>query len=266
MLYLDDIQHTQSRVAAKVHFACAMRLERSRAFVNGKTRTYDLRGRRVAVVMAGNPYTESGERFQIPDMLSNRADVYNLGEIIGDSADAFEMSYLENCLTSNRTLAPLGTAPPEDARAIILAAERDSLEGISLESNISMDQVREMYEVMRKLLRVRDVVLRVNRAYIRSAAQADAYRTEPPFKLQGSYRNMNRMAEKVASVMNEQELQSLIVASYEQDAQTLTTDNEANVLKFKELMGILTPRRKRALGFDQVQLRGEHKDARLGQR
>ncbi len=75
---------------------------------NGRTRTYDLRGRRVAVVMAGNPYTESGERFQVPDMLSNRADVYNLGEIIGDSAEAFEMSYLENCLTSNRALGAAG--------------------------------------------------------------------------------------------------------------------------------------------------------------
>ncbi|NNE00519.1 MAG: ATP-binding protein, partial [Pirellulaceae bacterium] len=239
MLYLDDIQHTHPELLQKFISLCdaTRKIEGVR---NGKTRTYDLRGRRVAVVMAGNPYTESGERFQIPDMLSNRADVYNLGEIIGDSADAFEMSYLENCLTSNTTLAPLATASPEDARAVINAAQRDSIEGIELESNISMDQVREMYEVMRKLLRVRDVVLRVNRAYIRSAAQADAYRTEPPFKLQGSYRNMNRMAEKVASVMNEQELQSLIVSSYEQDAQTLTTDNEANVLKFKELMGVLT--------------------------
>ena len=26
--------------------------------------------------MAGNPYTESGEKFRIPDMLSNRADTY----------------------------------------------------------------------------------------------------------------------------------------------------------------------------------------------
>ena len=243
MLYLDDIQHTNPELLQKFISLCdaTRKIEGVR---NGKTRTYDLRGRRVAVVMAGNPYTESGERFQIPDMLSNRADVYNLGEIIGESADAFETSYLENCLTSNRTLAPLGTAPPEDARAIIHAAQRDSMDGITLESNISMDQVREMYEVMRKLLRVRDVVLRVNRAYIRSAAQADAYRTEPPFKLQGSYRNMNRMAEKVAGVMNEQELQSLIVSSYEQDAQTLTTDNESNVLKFKELMGILTPDEK----------------------
>ena len=243
MLYLDDIQHTNPELLQKFISLCdaTRKIEGVR---NGKTRTYDLRGRRVAVVMAGNPYTESGERFQVPDMLSNRADVYNLGEIIGDSADAFEMSYLENCLTSNRTLAPLGTAPPEDARAIIQAAERDSLEGIELKSNLSMDQLREMFEVMRKLLRVRDVVLRVNRAYIRSAAQADAYRTEPPFKLQGSYRNMNRIAERVAAVMNDSELQSLIVSTYEQDSQTLTTDNEANVLKFKELMGILTAEEK----------------------
>jgi len=243
MLYLDDIQHTNPELLQKFISLCdaTRKIEGVR---NGRTRTYDFRGRRVAVVMAGNPYTESGDRFQVPDMLSNRADVYNLGEIIGESAEAFEMSYLENCLTSNRTLAPLGTAPPEDARAIIQAAERDSLEGIDLQSNISMDQLREMFEVMRKLLRIRDVVLRVNRAYIRSAAQADVYRTEPPFKLQGSYRNMNRMAERVAAVMNDAELQSLIVSSYEQDAQTLTTDNEANVLKFKELMGILESEEK----------------------
>ncbi len=243
MLYVDDIQHTHPEFLQKFISLCdaTRKIEGVR---NGRTRTYDLRGRRVAVVMAGNPYTESGERFQVPDMLSNRADVYNLGEIIGDSAAAFEMSYLENCLTSNRTLAALSTAPPEDARTLIQAAERDSIDGVELQSNLSMDQVREMFEVLRKLLRVRDVVLRVNRAYIRSAAQADAYRTEPPFKLQGSYRNMNRIAERVASVMNDQELQTLIVGNYEQDAQTLTTDNEANVLKFKELMGILTAEEK----------------------
>ena len=154
------------------------------------------------------------------------------------------MSYLENCLTSNASLAPLATASPQDARAIIQAAERDSLEGIELQSRFSMDQVREMFEVMRKLLRVRDVVLKVNRAYIRSAAQADHYRTEPPFKLQGSYRNMNRIAERVASVMNESELQSLIISTYEQDAQTLTTENEANVLKFKEILGVISAEEK----------------------
>ncbi|MEM6779791.1 MAG: DNA repair ATPase, partial [Planctomycetota bacterium] len=239
MLYLDDIQHTHPELLQKFISLCdaTRKIEGVR---DGKTRTYDLRGRRVAVVMAGNPYTESGDRFQIPDMLSNRADVYNLGEIIGDKAEAFEVSYLENCLTSNPTLAPLATASPSDARLLIQAAMRDSMESVDLNSKWPLDQVRDMFEVLRKLLRVRDVVLRVNRAYIQSAAQADAYRTEPPFKLQGSYRNMNRIAERVAPVMNDTELQTLIVSNYEQDSQTLTTDNEANVLKFKELLGTLS--------------------------
>jgi hypothetical protein len=52
----------------------------------GKTRTYDLRGKKFCVVMAGNPYTESGEAFKIPDMLANRADTYNLGDILGGQA------------------------------------------------------------------------------------------------------------------------------------------------------------------------------------
>jgi MoxR-like ATPase len=243
MLYLDDIQHTHPELLQKFISLCdgTRRIEGVR---DGRTKTYDLRGRRFAVVMAGNPYTESGERFQIPDMLSNRADVYNLGEIIGDAAEAFEMSYLENCLTSNEFLTPLAAGDPDDARSLIRAAQRDSIEGLQLKSNYSNDQVRSMFEVLRKLMRIRDSVLKVNRAYIRSAAQADAYRTEPPFKLQGSYRNMNRMAEKVVPVMNDDELRSMIMSSYEQDAQTLTTDNEANLLKLKELIGELTPQEK----------------------
>ena len=35
------------------------------------------------MVMAGNLHTESGEKFKIPDMLSNRADTYNLGDVVG---------------------------------------------------------------------------------------------------------------------------------------------------------------------------------------
>ncbi|MFF7438939.1 hypothetical protein [Streptomyces sp. NPDC008122] len=40
----------------------------------------------------------------------------------------------------------------------------------------------------------RETVLAVNAAYIRSAAQSDEARTEPPFRLQGSYRSMNKIA------------------------------------------------------------------------
>ncbi|MDX5347263.1 MAG: hypothetical protein LPK19_08440, partial [Hymenobacteraceae bacterium] len=87
---------------------------------------------------------------------------------------------------------------------------------------------------------IQDVILKVNQEYIRSAAQADEYRTEPPFKLQGSYRNMNKLAEKVMPIMNEKELHTLILSHYEAESQTLTTGAEANMLKFKELNGLLT--------------------------
>lgn len=243
LLYIDDIQHCSVELLQKFIPLCDA-TRRIEGVWEGKSKTYDFRGRKFAVVMAGNPYTESGQRFQIPDMLANRADVYNLGEIIGGNVDAFEQSYLENCLTSNTSLLPLARASNKDQRKLIAAAEFENLEPLELESNISSDSIREMHQVLRKLLRVRDIVLQVNREYIKSAAQSDDYRTEPPFKLQGSYRNMNRIAEKVVSVMNDSELMQTIVSSFEQDAQTLSKDGESNLLKFKELLGSLTAEEK----------------------
>ena len=75
--------------------------------------------------------------------------------------------------------------------------------------------------------------------YIYSAAQAEEYRNEPAFKLQGSYRNMNKIAEKIVSVMNEEELAAQVLACYENDSQTLTSGAEANMLKWKELIGVI---------------------------
>jgi hypothetical protein len=244
MLYLDDIQHCNVELLQKFIPLCDA-TRRIEGVWNGQSKTYDLRGRKFAVVMAGNPFNESGERFQIPDMLANRADVYNLGEIIGDSREAFELSYLENCLTNNTVLQPLARCSNADQRAVIAAATRGTTEGLSLESNLSPDSVQEMMSVLSKLNTVRDVVLIMNREYIRSASQSDDYRTEPPFKLQGSYRNMNRIAENVVPVMNEEELRTLILSSYQQDAQTLSRDGESNMLKFKELVGILTAEEQR---------------------
>lgn len=237
MLYLDDIQHCHVELLQKFIPLCDA-TRRIEGVWNGQPRSYDLRGRKFAVVMAGNPYTESGHRFQVPDMLANRADVYNLGEIVGDSREAFEQSYLENCLTSNPILQPLARCPNADQRKLIEASLRGTTTGIELESNLTADTVSEMLSVLSKLQRVRDIVLQVNQEYIRSAAQSDDYRTEPPFKLQGSYRNMNRIAEKVVPVMNEQELELLILSSYQQDSQTLSRDSESNMLKFRELLGI----------------------------
>jgi hypothetical protein len=239
MIYLDDIQHCNPEFLQKFISLCDGQ-RKIEGVYKGHTRTYDLRGRKVIVVMAGNPYTESGDKFQIPDMLSNRADVYNLGEIIGETARAFEMSYLENCLTSNSALNRLASRSQQDVYSIIKIAETDNREGIELEGSFSLEEVSEMVTVMKKLMYVRDIILKVNREYIRSAAQSDDYRTEPPFKLQGSYRNMNRIAEKVVPIMNDEELKTLILSNYENDSQTLTSDNEANMLKFKELMEILS--------------------------
>ncbi len=270
MIYVDDIQHCNPEFLQKFISLCDAQRKMEGVY-KGKTRTYDLRGRKVVVVMAGNPYTESGQKFKIPDMLSNRADVYNLGEIIGDNRDAFEMSYLENALTSNGLLNNLATRSQKDVYAVIRLAERGTQEGVELEGNYSPEELGEMVAVVKKLMRVRDVVLAVNRQYIRSAAMADEYRTEPPFKLQGSYRNMNRIAEKVVPIMNDQELETLIVSSYENDSQTLTSDAEPNMLKFKELLGILTEdeaKRWRSIQRtyqENVRMRGIDPDDAVGQ-
>jgi hypothetical protein len=269
MLYLDDIQHTNPEFLQKFISLCDAQ-RKIEGVYKGRTRTYDLRGKKVCVVMAGNPYTESGERFQIPDMLSNRADTYNLGEIIGDSVDAFELSYLENAATSNPTLAPLVGKYPEDVLPLVKMATYPD-QAVDLAGNYSADELGEIVAVMKKLIAVRDVILKVNREYIRSAAQSDDYRTEPAFKLQGSYRNMGRIAERVSPVMNDKELATLIDSAYESDAQTLTTGAEANLLKFKELIGKLSEEEARRWEeikrtFQQnVRMRGVGSDDKFGQ-
>jgi hypothetical protein len=239
MIYLDDIQHCHPELLQKFISLCDAQRKIEGVF-QGRPRTYDLRGRKVAVVMAGNPYTESGEKFQIPDMLANRADTYNLGDILGGAEAAFKASYLENAVTSNPVLNPLAGRSQSDVRAIIRIAETGSREGVELEGHYAAEELGEMVAVMKKLIRIREVLLRVNQEYIRSAAQADAYRTEPPFRLQGSYRNMNRLAERVLPIMNDEEITALILDHYQNEAQTLTTGAEANLLKFRELMGLLS--------------------------
>jgi hypothetical protein len=239
MLYLDDIQHCHPEFLQKFISLCDAQ-RKIEGVYQGRARTYDLRGKKVAVVMAGNPFTESGDRFQIPDMLSNRADTYNLGDILGGHAEAFKASYIENCLTSNPTLSKLASRSQKDVYAVMEMTRSGSQEGIDFEGNYTATEIEECVKTMQLLFLVRESLLRVNQEYIRSAGQEDAYRTEPPFLLQGSYRNMNRIAEMVVPMMTEEEVRSLIIDQYRNDSQTLTTGAEANLLKFKELEGILT--------------------------
>ncbi|WP_330239681.1 DNA repair ATPase [Streptomyces sp. NBC_00525] len=241
LLYLDDIQHTSPELLQKFIPLCdaTRRVEGVR---DGEPRTYDLRGKRFAVCMAGNPYTESGERFQVPDMLANRADVWNLGEVLSGREDVFALSFVENALTANPVLAPLAGRSRDDLALLLrLAAGDPTARPEQLEHAYPAAEVERITAVLRHLLRARDTVLAVNAAYIASAAQTDATRTEPPFRLQGSYRNMNRIAERIAPVMNDAELSAVVDDHYAGEAQTLTNGAEAALLKLAALRGTLTP-------------------------
>ena len=239
MIYLDDIQHCNPELLQKFISLCDAQ-RKIEGVYKGKSKTYDLRGKKVAIVMAGNPYTESGDKFQIPDMLSNRADIYNLGDITGGKGDVFELSYIENSLTSNTVLQRLAAKSFDDVYSFVKIAETGSQEGIEFEGNHSGQEIKEYTSLLEKVLIVRNTLTKVNAQYIYSAGQEEKYRTEPSFKLQGSYRDMNKIVEKLVPIMNEKELQTIIMSHYENESQTLTTGAEANILKFKELQGILT--------------------------
>lgn len=239
MIYLDDIQHCNPEFLQKF-ISLTDGQRKIEGIYKGVTKTYDLRGKRVCVVMAGNPYTESGDKFQVPDMLANRSDIYNLGDIIGDTKEIFELSYIENSLTSNAILQKMATKSSKDIYPIVKYAQTGSREGLEFEGNHTNQELNEYMEVVKRMLVVRDAILKVNLEYIRSAAMEDSYRTEPAFKLQGSYRNMNKLAEKITPITNEEELQTLIISHYEGESQTLTTGAESNMLKFKEMIGALT--------------------------
>ncbi|WP_432037913.1 DNA repair ATPase [Streptomyces cucumeris] len=233
LLYLDDIQHTSSELLQKFIPLC----DATRS-LNG----CDLRGKRFAVCMAGNPYTEAGLRFRIPDMLANRADVWNLGDVLTGKENAFAASFIENALTSSPVLAPLATRDRADLDLLIRMAEGDGgARPDRLIHPYDPAELDRILAVLRHLLTARATVLAVNETYIASAAQDDATRTEPPFRLQGSYRNMNKIAQRIVPVMNDAELAAVIDDHYTGEAQTLTTGAEASLLKLAELRGTLTP-------------------------
>ena len=237
MLYLDDIQHCNPEFLQKF-ISLSDGTRKIEGVYNGKSKTYDLRSKKFCVIMAGNPYTESGEKFRIPDMLANRADIYNLGDIIGDTEHLFKLSLIENSLTANPLLQQLSSSHFEDVYTLIDRIENGTQDS-QLKGNHTAQEVADYTKVLEKVITIRNTVLKVNAEYIRSAAQEDAYRTEPSFKLQGSYRDMNKLVAKVVPIMNEKELDTLLLSHYESESQTLTSSAEANLLKYRELINAL---------------------------
>lgn len=240
LLYLDDIQHTSPELLQKFIALCDAQ-RRIEGVWEGEARTYDLRGKRFAVCMAGNPYTGTGGRFRVPDMLANRADVWNLGEVLTGKEDVFALSFVENALTSNPVLAPLAGRDRRDLDVLVRLAEgAPGATSDPLAHPYAPAELDRVVAVLRHLLTARRTVLAVNEAYIASAARTDESRTAPPFRLQGSYRDMNKIAARIDPVMNDAEMSAVIDDHYAGEAQTLTTGAEANLLRLAELRSSLT--------------------------
>jgi len=242
MLYLDDIQHCNPEFLQKF-ISLADGQRKIEGIYNGESKTYDLRSKRFCLVMAGNPYTENGEKFKIPDMLANRSDTYNLGEISGSKTELFDLSLIENALTSNDYLSRLTQAGMENLYRLYDAVVADN-PAVDLLGNFSSNEISDFRKVLQNTMKVRDIVLKVNSQYIASAAMADDYRNEPPFKLQGSYRNMNKLIVQIQPILKEEEVIQIVLNHYQNESQTLTTGAEANMLKLKEMMNLMTPDEK----------------------
>nr|WSY52986.1 DNA repair ATPase [Streptomyces sp. NBC_00886] len=240
LLHLDDIQHASPELLQKFIPLCDA-TRRVEGVWQGAPRTYDLLGKRFAVCMTGNPYTESGGRFRVPDMLANRADVWNLGDVLTGREAVFALSFIENALTSNPVLAPLAGRDRADLDLLIRLAQGDATARADrLSYACAPAELARVVTVLGHLIAARETVLAVNAAYMASAATTDTARTEPPFRLQGSYRTMNRIAQRIEPVMNSRELSAVLDDHYTAEAQTLATGAEANLLKLGELRGTLT--------------------------
>ncbi|MFP8908261.1 AAA family ATPase, partial [Streptomyces atacamensis] len=242
LLHLDDVQHTSPELLQRFIPLCdAQRRLDGVRFSDGRPATYDLRGKRFAVCMTGNPFTESGARFRVPDMLANRADVWNLGDVLSGREELFALSHIENSLTANPVLAPLASRERADTELLVRLAGGDpTARPDHLSHPYAPAELEQVLGVLRGLLRVRRTVLAVNAAYIASASGDEAARTEPPFRLQGSYRDTGKLAGRLAPVMTEEEVEALIDDHYTAEARTLSADAEANLLKLAELRGRMT--------------------------
>jgi hypothetical protein len=233
--YLDDMQHVSPEFLQRFVPLCDA-TRRIEGVLEGVPRTYDLAGRRFVMVMAGNPYTGAGASFRVPDMLANRADVHNLGDIVSGAGDAFAQSYIENACGANELLSPVIARGRADLGPLIRAAMGEQIRSEDLQNSYSASELQRIVAVLKHLVQVRNALMKVNAAYMRSATLEDGMRGEPPFLLQGSYRNMARIAPRVVPAMTAPEVEALIRDHYAAESQTLAGAAAWNVAKLQEVL------------------------------
>jgi hypothetical protein len=234
--YIDDIQHTSAEFLQKFISLCDA-TRRIEGVVDGEAQTFELGRRRFVMVMAGNPYTSSGTDFRIPDMLANRADVHNLGDVAGTHEAAFAQSYIENACGVNEVLAPVIGRGRQELEALLAVALGGTLRSESLQHHYSPTELAAVTKTLAHVVRARDALLKVNNAYIESATVDDALRGEPAFLLQGSYRNMARLAGRIVAAMNPDEVDAAVREHYQSEAQTLASAAGWNLAKLPLILG-----------------------------
>lgn len=238
MLYIDDIQHCNPEFLQKF-ISLADGTRTVDGVYKGRAKSYELRSKKFCLIMAGNPYTETGAKFQIPDMLANRADIYNLGDVIGDTKHLFDMSMIENAVTSNPMLSELNLRNIDDL-IVFCGMVAGTHQEDQLQAHYTDQEIKDYLGLIENINKVKDVLVIVNETYIKSAAIADEYRTEPAFKLQGSYRDMNKIIAKINPTSNDVQIVDALITHYKNESQTLGTEAEANILKYKLLTNTLT--------------------------
>lgn len=237
---LDDIQHTSPELLQKFIPLCDA-TRRIEGVLDGQAQTFSLSGRRFVMVMAGNPYTSAGATFRIPDMLANRADVHNLGDVASGAGDAFAQSYIENSCGVNEVVSPLLTADRGDLTALLRVADGEPVRSDALSRSYPAGELTAITKTLGHMVRIRDVLLKVNAAYIASASVDDHLRGEPAFLLQGSYRNMARIAQRVVPAMTAEEVDILVADHYRAESQTLAAASAWNMAKLAEVIGRAGP-------------------------
>ena len=188
-----------------------------------------------------SPYTSAGAAFRIPDMLANRADVHNLGDVATNAAAAFAQSYVENACGVNEVLAPVLARGRQDLEVLLRAANGAAVRSDELQHRYGASELQQITATLAHLLRVRDMLLKVNAAYIASATVDDHLRGEPAFLLQGSYRNMARIAQRVLPVMTAAEVDTVVADHYRAESQTLAAAAGWNMLRLRQVLATATP-------------------------
>ncbi len=185
MLYLDDIQHTNPEFLQKFISLCDAQ-RRVEGVWKGRTRTYDLRGKKLRGLHGRQPLHRVGRGLPDPRHAGQpRRHLQPRRHPRRARTSSSRCRYLENSLTSNPVLAPLGE--PRARRSLQAGAHGPG-------EVVQADQLAHAYSTGRARGDPHRAAPPAARsggaaggqpAYIDSASQDDAYRTEPPLPAAG---------------------------------------------------------------------------------